>query len=133
LDKPYGLPTKEMSDIEDDQSPTLDAVNERLEFYGITKSTLEERQFVKSVIHIIAARSANLAAVNIAACLKQMDKENKAVVIAIDGSVFEKYPGYKEIMDLTLVNLLKHNKVRLVLARDGSGVGAALSSFMAKY
>jgi len=131
LEAKYEFPTKEMSDMEVDKSPTLEIVGERLAYYGITKSTLEERKFIKSVIHLVAARGAILAAAQIAACLKQMNKEQKAVVIAVDGSVFDKYPGFKEMMDNTLAALLQHRKVQLVLAVDGSGVGAALASFMA--
>jgi len=126
------LQTKAMSDIESDQSPELDVVNASLSYYGITKSTLEERKFVKSIIHLVAARSAALSATQIVACLKQMNKENKPVVIAIDGSVFEKYPGYQRMMETYLEGLLKHSHVRLVLASDGSGVGAALASYMNK-
>jgi len=35
------------------------------------------------------------------------------------------------MMETILEILLRHKKVRLVLAKDGSGVGAALASFMA--
>jgi len=118
--------------MELDKTSNLDFVGERLAFYGITKSTLEERKFIKRVTHLVAARGAILASAQIAACLKQMNKEHKEVVIAVDGSVFDKYPGFKETMEETLAALLQHKKVRLVLAVDGSGVGAALASFMAK-
>jgi len=125
----HGFPTKDMSDFESDNSPNLDVVNRRLTFYGI-KSTLDERRIVKNIVRAVATRGAVLAATQIAACLKQMNKENKNVVIAVDGSLFEKYKGFREKIDETLTLLLKHNKVKLILSTDGSGVGAALASFM---
>jgi len=130
LDEKYVFPTRELSDIENDETKDLNVVKVKLEEYGIKISTWEERQFVKSLVHLVAARAAALAATQLAACIKQMGKENQNVVIAVDGSVFEKYPGFKEMMEANLEILLQHKNARLVLAKDGSGVGAALASFM---
>jgi len=131
FDKKYVFSTEDMTNIEMDPTPTLDTANKKLTAFGI-KSTLDERRFLKSVIHAVAARGAILAAIQIAACLKQMNKEDDEVVIAVDGSLFEKYYGFKDKIQETLQLLLKHNKVKLILAKDGSGVGAALASFMLK-
>jgi len=130
LDEKYIFPTNNMSEIELDQSQDLNIVKVKLEDYGIKISTWEERQFVKSVVHLVAERAAALSATQLAACIIQMGKENQEVVVAVDGSVFEKYPGFQDMMDANLETLLQHKKVRLVLAKDGSGVGAALASFM---
>jgi len=78
----------------------------------------------------VAERAAALTAAKLTACLIQMEKQNKEVVVAVDGSVFEKYPNFKLMMENYLKLLLNHSKVRLVLAKDGSGVGAALASFI---
>jgi len=131
LDEKYGFPTKEMSEIEIDESKDLTFIKAKLEDYGIAISTWEERQFVKDIVHLVAERAAALSATQLVACLKQMGKETREVVVAVDGSVFEKYPGFPEMMETNLEILLQHKKVRLVLAKDGSGVGAALASFMA--
>jgi len=131
LNQPYRLSTEDCSYIEKDNTSILDAVGMKLISFGI-ESTLEERQFVKSIVHAVASRGATLAATQIAACLKQMNKEHKEVVIAVDGSLFEKYFGFKEMIEQSLQLLLKHNKFKLILAKDGSGVGAALASFMQK-
>lgn len=127
--KKYQLLTKDMSDMEEDKTHDLNIINEKLKSYGIAHSTFEERQFIYSIVHLIANRAADLAAAQIAACLKQMGKENKDTVVAIDGSVFEKYPGFSGMMEKT-VKALGCRRVRLVLAKDGSGVGAALASYM---
>jgi len=115
--------------MEVDKSLNLNIINEKLISYGIVNSTVEERKFIYSIVHMIANRAADLASAQIAACLKQMGKENKDTVVAIDGSVFEKYPGFQKMMEKTL-NALGYRRVRLVLAKDGSGVGAALASYM---
>jgi len=130
LDEKYVFPTRDMSEIENDQTKDLNLVKDKLEEYGIKISTWEERQFVKTLVHLVAARAAALAATQLAACMKQMGKENQNVVIAVDGSVFEKYPGFKEMMEANMEILLQHKNAQLVLAKDGSGVGAALASFM---
>jgi len=131
FDRKYEFSTESMSDIELDSSPTLEVANKKLTDFGI-KSTIEERRLLKGIIHAVASRGAILAATQMAACLKQIDKEDNNVVIAVDGSLYEKYHGFKATIQETLQVLLKHNKVKLILAKDGSGVGAALASFMQK-
>ncbi|KAF9346445.1 glucokinase [Mortierella sp. AD094] len=54
--------------------------------------------------------------------------------VSIDGSVFEHYPGFKQRMEEGLVELLgEHSKdiVQMGIAKDGSGVGAALAALIA--
>jgi len=130
LDEAYKFETKEMSTIEIDQSPDLVIIQKLLEEFSITKSTKEERLFVQKITHLVAERAAALASTQLVACIIQMGKEQKEVVVAVDGSVFEKYPNFKAMMDNYLQLLLGHSKVKLVLAKDGSGVGAALASFI---
>jgi len=57
-----------------------------------------------------------------------MTKEN--VSVAIDGSVFEKFTGFKQNMTNCLHNLLGDNQISLHLIKDGSGTGAALAAFV---
>jgi len=130
LDEPYGFDTKQMSIIETDKTPDLTTVQKTLSEFGISKSTKEERLLVQKIAHLVAERAAALASAQLVACLVQMGKDKKDVVVAVDGSVYEKYPGFKSMMDHYLHLLLDHSKVRLVLAKDGSGVGAALASFI---
>jgi len=130
LDEPYNFETKEMSDIEVDKTPELANIKKKLEEYGIDKSTKEERLFVQKIVHLVAELAAALATSQLVACIRQMGKEQKEVFVAVDGSVFEKYPNFKTMMDHYLKIQLGHSKVRLVLAKDGSGVGAAIASFI---
>ena len=51
--------------------------------------------------------------------------------VAVDGTVFECYPLFKERMEHGIELLLgdeKAREIRLLLAKDGSGVGAAIIS-----
>jgi len=131
--KPYGdsFVTADMSLIEDDNTALLTGVEEVLIRYGVTGSSLDERKFVKKICYLVSHRAAQLAAMTIASVLKKIGKEDENVVVAVDGSVFEKYPRFKEMIDESLLLILKHRKVSLTLAKDGSGIGAALASFVA--
>jgi len=63
--------------------------------------------------------------------------EDQIVDIGVDGSLFEFYPGFEEGIRSTLIDVdgIGHEgarKIRFGLARDGSGVGAALVARMAE-
>jgi hexokinase len=54
--------------------------------------------------------------------------------VAIDGSVYELYPGFHELIQAALESLLGSpvaSKINIVLSKDGSGVGAALIAALA--
>ncbi|KAG1415770.1 hypothetical protein G6F57_023800 [Rhizopus arrhizus] len=56
-------------------------------------------------------------------------KVGEECVIAIDGSLFEFYPNFEKNMGDALAEVLgeqARSKVRFELARDGSGLGAAI-------
>ena len=62
---------------------------------------------------------------------EKIHKENSCTV-AIDGSVFEHYPYFKEDMQIALLEMLgESKKVKLELSPDGSGKGAALIAAIA--
>jgi len=131
LNAAYEFTTEQMSRIEADMSHDLNVVKEILTANNILNTTIEERKFVKSATHLVARRAGQLAAVQIAAIYKQIEhsfESKSSLVAAIDGSVFEKYPGFSGTMAETLHGLLGENKIKLVLAKDGSGNGAALAS-----
>ncbi len=61
---------------------------------------------------------------------KEYSEKDDYITVGIDGSVYEKTPGYKERMMEGLERILGKGiagKVRLVHSRDGSGKGAALA------
>lgn len=128
------LTTADMSDIDSDSTKDLSGVAAVLarENIGIINTTLDERNFVKQAAHLVAKRAAALSSVSISGILRHLGKDKSPVVVAIDGSVFEKYPDFHDNMKHGLFSLLGHNEVRLELAKDGSGIGAALASFTVK-
>jgi len=121
--------TSYMSNIETDKYP-WPKTNVILESFGIL-STTDERTFVHGVVQSVSQRAAVLCSLQIAACVRQMEKESEHVVVAIDGSVYARYPGFKHLIQESLHELNLH-KIDFVIPSDGSGVGAALASFMMK-
>ena len=69
-----------------------------------------------------------------AALLELSPADADSATVAVDGTVFEKYPRFKERMQDGLAELLgaRAQGVRLVLAKDGSGVGAAIIAAAAR-
>jgi hexokinase len=64
------------------------------ERFGDVQITREQRACMREVCASVARRSARLAATGIATILAKRGKERDATV-SVDGSVFEKVPGYK--------------------------------------
>ena len=86
---------------------------------------------LQAAARLIAARSARLAAATWTAILSHIDPGlSKPHTIAIDGSLYEKLPGYAGSIRDTLTELLgdKADLVTCRLVKDGSGVGAAVAA-----
>lgn len=123
------LTTEDLSAIKADDSPDLDTILRILAEVGVEKSSRDERQAVKIVCELVAQRSAALVSTAIAAILSHAERVGTDSVVAIDGSVYAKYPGFKGFMEKTLADLLgkeKASKVHLEQSKDGSGIGAAV-------
>ncbi len=74
---------------------------------------------------LIAERSARLVAATFRGVLAHIDPEGKKKhTIAIDGTLYEKMPGYAGTMAAALGNAP-------ALAKDGSGIGAAIAAALA--
>lgn len=114
---------------------------------------------MQRVCAIVAKRAARLAAMAIAAVGAQMDSDVARPTAAVDGSVFAKYPRFKEVTQaskamlrffaaltgvcvqrlcLALVQWMQEALTELgchacpVLTQDGSGIGAALIAVAAR-
>jgi hexokinase len=125
------LSTEALSRIAADESASLDDVGAILRASFGADATLPERRFVRAVGGLVARRSARLAAVMVAAVLRQRDvRPGESASVAVDGSLFEKYPAYASQLSAALKELAGGASVILFLAKDGSGVGAALTSFL---
>jgi hexokinase len=135
LSTPYAFRTESMSVIESDATPGLTLMAQELERIGIPAETnLLERQCIKAVVQQIGTRAARLSAMAVYALLEQMGGVKKPMTIAIDGSIWLKYPEFQKRLRAALDDLLTESErplVTLETAQDGSGVGAALIAALA--
>lgn len=99
----------------------------------ISAYSSEDRVVLQHIARIVSTRSATIAAAATAAVVTWMDPKLKVDhFVAVDGSLFEKYPNYKERMEAFLRLLFPNhaNRIRLGKVRDGSGIGAAVIAAM---
>lgn len=99
---------------------------------GLKRTTLEDRTIVKRVCELVGMRAARLSAAAIGGVISKINALDGCTV-GIDGSVFEHYPHFKNRMLDALLELFGFSaqNIMLQLARDGSGVGAALVAMTA--
>lgn len=134
LRRRYKFKTEYMSVIENDASGELKVINRILRTLGIARSTVEERRAIREICAAISRRGARLAAAAIAAVVKRMDPRlGEEHTIAIDGSVYEKHPVFKQSMKEAFRELFggKASRISMRLVRDGSGKGAAIIAAIA--
>lgn len=92
--------------------------------------TKEEEKVISDLCQIIGTRAARLSVCSIAGICRKMNY--KSGHCAADGSVFNRYPYFKERAAAALNELFKWNTdpndypIKLTHAEDGSGVGAAV-------
>lgn len=96
---------------------------------GLTDISAADRQAIRKVGRMVSTRSARIAGAAIAAVVTRMDAHLEADhTVAIDGSLFEKYPGYREGITALLQDVFGDaaSRIKLRLVRDGSGIGSAI-------
>ncbi|RUS19975.1 hypothetical protein BC937DRAFT_86617 [Endogone sp. FLAS-F59071] len=138
--EPYIFTSEYISLIVDDTTLNLATVAQVLaDFLSISAASipLADLTTVRAVCSLVGTRAARLSAVGVAAIFTQRPElleQGDGSTVAVDGSLFENYPGWVEIMQETLIRLLgkeKANRIRLRLVKDGSGVGAAIVAMLA--
>jgi len=121
--------SERLSEIEADGSPGADDVRSRLEDWGIRPADSGDARALRDVVRIVSARAARVAAAALAATVAKNDPalEGKHT-IAVDGSIFHKYPGFKARMEETFRELFgdRAGRIKLAPMQDGSGLGAAI-------
>jgi len=124
----FSLHTSSLAAIEADATPDLAEVAHLLAEAGV-QGTLADRSLLRDACAAVSTRAALLAAVGIASLLELAQSEPGPATVAVDGTVFERYPGFQARMEGGLEMLLGPERARdvsLVLTKDGSGVGAAI-------
>ncbi|MBU4370980.1 MAG: hypothetical protein KKH02_06015 [Proteobacteria bacterium] len=97
--------------------------------FGLADVQEADRQTIREICRIVSTRSARIAAAAIAAVVAWMDADLESNhTVAIDGALFEKYPGFQDNMTDMLFGVFgdRAKKIKLELAKDGSGIGAAI-------
>ncbi|KAI9313612.1 hexokinase-domain-containing protein [Dichotomocladium elegans] len=131
----YAFETAYMSLIEVDKTAGLEETQHVLEeVLNIPQTSLQDRQIVQTICRLVGHRAARLSACGLAAVLQVSGALHEGCTIGIDGSLYEHYPGFDSNMMQALVELFGsdiENKVVFSLARDGSGLGAAIVAMIA--
>ncbi|KAF8977557.1 hexokinase A [Entomortierella lignicola] len=123
-----------MGAFEGDESVNLDVIERHfLTSYNL-QTSLSDRETIKHVCQLISSRAAHLSAVGIAALFKQRNllASQREIIVGIDGSLFTKYPRFKDRLEDALHGILGTAKtqISLIKAEDGSGVGGAIAAYL---
>lgn len=138
--KQWGLDSAIMSVAAADNTPELSNLRQELEKLHIYSPSLEDAQAFKAVAYAVGRRAARLSAAAIGAIVVQSGKLNDplcdVIDIGVDGSLVEHYPFFRDMIYEALgviTNIGPDNakKIRIGIAKDGSGVGAALIALVA--
>lgn len=129
LRKPYVMDTSFPSRIELDPFENLSDVADIFQDELGIQTTELERKIIRRLSELIGERSARLSVCGIAAICQKRGYETAH--IAADGSVFNRYPGFKEraakaLRDIYQWPATQKDPIVIVAAEDGSGVGAAI-------
>ena len=129
LHEAYIMDTSFPSKIEEDPFENLSDVEELFQSKLNIDTTEPERKIIRRLAELIGERSSRLAVCGIAAICKK--RGYTTAHCAADGSVYEKYPGFKERAAQALRDIFEwpsgeKDPIVIVPAEDGSGVGAAV-------
>ncbi|KAI8984577.1 hypothetical protein BDF20DRAFT_860667 [Mycotypha africana] len=137
ISRHWSFETAFMSNIEADNSDELSVSKEILDTnLNLHDITTTEARIIKKICELVGKRAARLAACSISAIIKHCEVGPEGCDIGIDGSLYEFYPSFEARMYEALKEMHPEindieKTIRLGLARDGSGVGAALTACVA--
>ena len=126
--------TEYMSYVEGDRSLRLKRTRILLKKLGIDKCGFEDAMAIKIVCGYVSNRAARISAACIASIITRIDPSvSRRHTIAIDGSVYEKHPTFSKNMKIALREIFgsRASRIKPVLAKDGSGKGAAVIAAVA--
>ena len=129
LRRAYTLDSSFLSHIEEDPFENLTETQDLFHHALGFTITRPEAELCRRLAELIGTRAARLSACGPAAICKK--KDIKTCHVGADGSVFNKYPHFKARGAVALREILdwkpnEKDKVSIIAAEDGSGVGAAL-------
>lgn len=142
----WGVDTSFLSTAHGDTSQglrlTRQALNRELSIHAPSE---EDAAAVKEIATAIGRRAARLSAVAIGSVLIASGKletstgveEDDVVDIGVDGSLVEFYPNFEDyireaLREIEQIGESGEKRIRIGIAKDGSGVGAALIALVAE-
>ncbi|KAI4114476.1 MAG: hypothetical protein LQ338_007999 [Usnochroma carphineum] len=154
LYKQWGVDTSFLSIAHEDQSKGYHITRQALsKDLGVDAASFEDAEAIKIIAEAIGKRSARLSAVAIGAVIistgnltltagdafDEKDREilePEVVDIGVDGSLVEFYPGFEQyireaLREIEGIGEKGEKRIRIGIAKDGSGVGAALIALVA--
>jgi Hexokinase len=130
IKNPYSISTSDLAKLlaEENSGKTSVLVKDDWGLASITENDLE---IIKYIARCITNRAADLIAGTFVGIIRHMDLAlNSPHTIAIDGSLYEKLPGFsariKKRVNEALVN--KQAAIEFSFIKDGSGIGAAIAA-----
>lgn len=142
LHKQWGLDSSFLSTAHGDTSDGLRLTRQALyKDLGISAASFEDAEVVKVLAVAIGKRAARLSAIAIGAVVissgKLQGSSAEPIDIGVDGSLVEFYPGFEgyirgALREITAIGVEGEQRIRIGIAKDGSGVGAALIALVAE-
>jgi hexokinase len=131
---PFALDSENLSRLAADRTAALDDVDALLRSLGI-ESTHEERQGLCALGAAIARRAARLVAAAFVGTLRVVDPGlDDRRTIAVDGSLWDGYPGFEGLVRAALAELLGRERadhVEIAYVKDSTSAGAAVIAAVA--
>ena len=131
---PFALDSAYLSRIAADRTGALDDVDALLRSLGI-ESTREERHGLGALGAAIARRAARLVAAAFVGTLRFVDPRlDDRRTIAVDGSLWDGYPGFEGLVRRALAELLgreRADRVEIAFVKDSTSAGAAVIAAVA--
>lgn len=93
-----------------------------------------DKVLVKKICRLICLRAARIVAAALGAIVIKIDRRlERSHIVAVDGSLYEKHPYFAQDINCALRELFgkKSRRIKLVLTKDGSGLGAAIIAAVA--
>ncbi|OTA99982.1 hypothetical protein M426DRAFT_66716 [Hypoxylon sp. CI-4A] len=139
--KQWGLDSSIMSIAASDSTPDYSSLRQELEKeLQVYAASLEDALAFKNVAYAVGRRAARLSAVALGAVVLQSGKlkesTDEPIDIGVDGSLVEHYPFFRDMIYEALsviegIGPEGAKRIRIGIAKDGSGVGAALIALVA--
>ncbi|KAI1430759.1 glucokinase [Xylaria sp. CBS 124048] len=139
----WGLDSSLLSIAAADSTPELSTLRQELESQlQIHSASVEDAQAFKDIAYAVGRRAARLSAVALGGIVLQSGrlkegKDDEPIDIGADGSLVEHYPHFRDMIYEAFqgtegIGPEGAKRICIGIARDGSGVGAALIALVAE-